>query len=128
MREDEKRIMAFLDESQVKNGANSSAYIRSVISSFFGLWGLTRIPSFGTSFWPTLRPELITTIIISLLELEQPVPFIFATASPTGKIDEALKKRIQGSGRGLVVDWAPQVRVLRHEAVGMFLVRTADPN
>ena len=60
MREDEKRIMAFLDESQVKYGANSSAYIRSVISSFFGLWGLTRIPSFGTSFWPTLRPELIT--------------------------------------------------------------------
>ena len=78
--------------------------------------------SFGTSFWPTLRSELVTAIIDSLLELDSPVPFIFATASPTGKVEPELKKRIEESGRGLVLDWAPQVRVLRHEAVGMFLV------
>ena len=78
--------------------------------------------SFGSAYWPTLRPELVTAIIESLFELDPPVPFIMATASPTGKVEPELKKRIEASGRGLVVDWAPQVRVLRHEAVGVFLV------
>ncbi|CAD6566482.1 MAG: hypothetical protein TREMPRED_002646 [Tremellales sp. Tagirdzhanova-0007] len=102
--EDEKRIMSFLDAALGKYGTNSSAYI-----------------SFGTVFWPEERPELVTAIIESLLELTEPIPFILATATANGKADPALKKRIEASGRGLIVDWAPQVRVLRHDAVGMFL-------
>ena len=84
---------------------------------------MNRHPSFGTVFWPEERPELVTAIIESLLELTEPIPFILATATANGKADPALKKRIEASGRGLIVDWAPQVRVLRHDAVGMFLVR-----
>jgi hypothetical protein len=69
-----------------------------------------------------LRPQLINVIIDSLLTASTVIPFVFATASPTGKIDDETKKKIAESGRGIVVDWAPQVKVLRHEAIGMFLV------
>ena len=117
--------MDFLDDSLARHGKGSAAYIRSA-SSMHRVCPLRLTDyltlSFGTNFWPALRPELVTVIIESLLELSSPIPFVFATAMPNGKIEPELKKRVESSGRGLVVDWAPQVRVLRHEAVGMFLV------
>ena len=116
--------MDFLDDSLARYGKDSAAYIRSASMHHVCPLRLTDTLtlSFGTNFWPVLRPELVTAIIESLLELSSPIPFVFATAMPNGKIEPELKKRVESSGRGLVVDWAPQVRVLRHEAVGMFLV------
>ncbi|RXK35417.1 hypothetical protein M231_07321 [Tremella mesenterica] len=81
---------------------------------------LTYDLSFGTSFWPNNRPDLIEIIIDSLLLAEPPIPFIFATAS-RGKITQKVIDKVHQSGRGLIVDWAPQVQVLSHPAVGMFL-------
>ena len=78
--------------------------------------------SLGTLNWPTLRPSVISTIITSLLEITPSIPFIFATASERDKMDPELKKSIEASGRGMVVDWAPQIQVLKHAATGMFLV------
>lgn len=65
-------------------------------------------------------------IVDSLLELETPIPFVFATANADGKMPDALKQKIHDSGRGLVTDWAPQVKVLQHPATGVFLVRSAS--
>lgn len=76
--------------------------------------------SFGTIIWPTLRPELITELVGTLLDIK--VPFIFATASPAGQLDDDLKRRIEESGRGMVLDWVPQLQVLQHPATGAFLV------
>lgn len=70
-----------------------------------------------------LRPQLIESLFNFLLTVTPPIPFVFATASVEGKIPQELAERTRGSGRGIIVDWAPQVNVLRHTAVGMFLVR-----
>ncbi|OCF37142.1 hypothetical protein I316_01049 [Kwoniella heveanensis BCC8398] len=99
--------MSFLDHCLRTYGSESTAYI-----------------SFGTVFWPTLRPSLIENIVTSLLTLEPPMPFIWATASTNGKISENLRDKIQDSGRGEVFDWVPQMKVLKHPAVGIFMTHT----
>lgn len=124
--------MRFLDVAVEKYGPNTALYFRYAVISH--LQPSTRLKiyrvftdelrSLGTIFWPTKRPEIIDTIIESLLVADPPMPFVFSTASATGKVTEELKERIAQSGRGLVVDWAPQVKVLKHKAVGMFLVST----
>ncbi|WVF68586.1 hypothetical protein IAT40_003355 [Kwoniella sp. CBS 6097] len=96
--------MTFLDECLKRHGSESTAFI-----------------SFGTVFWPTLRPSLIENIITSLLTIEPPMPFIWATASVDGRIPVHLKSRIEESGRGKVFEWVPQMKVLKHPAVGVFM-------
>jgi len=78
--------------------------------------------SFGTNFWPTTRPSLITTLVTFFLNVSPQIPFVWATAALQGKMEPELVKKVEDSGRGIIVDWAPQVKVLRHEAVGMFMV------
>jgi hypothetical protein len=98
--------MTFLHSCQSQYGRNSALYI-----------------AFGSSAWPVNRPRLIITILESLLTLDPPLPFIFARGSNKEGLEDDLVQRVHQSGRGLLVSWAPQVRVLKHEAVGMFLVR-----
>jgi hypothetical protein len=78
--------------------------------------------SLGSTFWPTNRPELITTILDSLLSVSPPFPFIFATASPKASLSAELREKVKTSGRGLILDWVDQVKVLKHPAIGVFLV------
>ncbi|KAK4685322.1 hypothetical protein P7C73_g4827, partial [Tremellales sp. Uapishka_1] len=102
---DGETIKDFLDDALSKYGPNSALYI-----------------SLGTSVWPKLRPSLMNSLIDSLLSptLDPPIPFVFATASAAGKLSEDIKQKILASGRGLVVDWAPQVKILQHPATGFF--------
>jgi len=99
-------ILSFLDMALEKYGKNSAVYI-----------------SFGSIAWPVYRPEMVEIIVDSLLAIEPPIPFVFATPKspvmPVEKISAATRKRIHESGRGIVSDWAPQVRCLKHPATGM---------
>ncbi|WVR08204.1 hypothetical protein IAU60_005251 [Kwoniella sp. DSM 27419] len=97
-------VMPILDEWYSRYGANSTAYI-----------------SFGTVFWPDRRPEIMETLVESLLTIEPPLPFIWALTPTNGHIDRDLVDRIHQSGRGKVLAWVPQLDVLRHPAVGIFL-------
>ena len=78
--------------------------------------------SLGTSAWPVNRPRLVDLIINSLLEIEPPLPFVFVKGS--NDLPHGLGENMETSARGLVVDWAPQMRVLKHVATGMFLVKS----
>ncbi|TYJ51285.1 hypothetical protein B9479_008154, partial [Cryptococcus floricola] len=60
--DDDKRVVAFLDQMKDKHGSNSVCYI-----------------SFGSLFFPIFRPELIRYILKTLQETG--VPFVFAYAS-----------------------------------------------
>lgn len=79
--------------------------------------------SFGSLFWPTQRPEIIEGLLDTMLRRNPPVPFVFAMAADKAVIPEELVQRVQQSGRGFISRWVPQVEVLRHDAVGAFLVR-----
>ncbi len=108
--ENDERLLGFLDESLKKYGSNCAAFI-----------------TFGSYSWPKHRMELITHLLESLLEVEPIVPFIFATPAPVSregdtKIPDELIKKVEESGRGIITGWAPQVRILQHEATGMMLV------
>ncbi|KZO90746.1 glycosyltransferase family 1 protein [Calocera viscosa TUFC12733] len=94
--------IAFLDAALATYGANSALYI-----------------TFGSFLTPTL-PHLQYLFDV-LLQLEVPIPFLFAAASPALKFPEDLKQKIEKSGRGLVVPWAPQQSVLLHPATGWAL-------
>ena len=98
----------FLDSALATYGRNSAGYI-----------------SFGTSAWPVNRPRLVELILESLLGLEDPLPFIFVKGS--NAMPDGLEHRVNTSGRGLIVDWAPQIRVLNHAATGIFLVNPKFP-
>ncbi|ORY26782.1 hypothetical protein BCR39DRAFT_540197 [Naematelia encephala] len=98
----EDDVFHFLDKALQQHGAKSVCYI-----------------SLGSIFWPTLRPEIITVILRSLLDLS--IPFVFATAASDATIPEELLDEVKRSGRGLIVKWVPQVQVLKHKAIGAFL-------
>ncbi|KAK4684606.1 hypothetical protein P7C73_g5563, partial [Tremellales sp. Uapishka_1] len=92
-------VMTFLDEAFEKYGPDS----------------------LGTIFWPVLRPEIVETILDSLLELERPMLFVFATAGKDARVSDEIRAKVRDSGKGMIVDWVPQMKVLQHEATGVFL-------
>ncbi|KZT56630.1 glycosyltransferase family 1 protein, partial [Calocera cornea HHB12733] len=70
--------------------------------------------SSGAAFFPPI--EQVKILFDTLLELQDPMLIVF-TASQR-RLDPQLLQKIQKSGRGLVVTWAPQQAVLAHPAVG----------
>ncbi|KZO90747.1 glycosyltransferase family 1 protein [Calocera viscosa TUFC12733] len=94
--------IAFLDAAMAKYGANSVLYI-----------------TFGSFMFPS--PTHVQYLFEVLLELESPIPFLFAGASPVLSLSEDLKQKIEKSGRGLMVNWAPQQSILLHPATGWAL-------
>ncbi|KZO99008.1 glycosyltransferase family 1 protein [Calocera viscosa TUFC12733] len=94
--------IAFLDDALDKYGVHSVIYV-----------------SFGSIFFPKARHVQI--LFERILALEQPMSFIFTTAAPNAFLSDELAKKIQDSGRGLVVPWAPQQAILAHAALGAFI-------
>jgi hypothetical protein len=105
LRPEDVPVISFLDSCLSQYGSNSVLYI-----------------AFGTSAWPVNRPRLISVVLESLLAVEPPLPFVFARGTNQEGLGDAVLEKIRASGRGILVEWAPQMRVLNHEAVGMFLV------
>ncbi|KZO99296.1 glycosyltransferase family 1 protein [Calocera viscosa TUFC12733] len=94
----------FLDAALKKYGVKSALYI-----------------SFGTIAWP-LVPTHIPTLIDVLLKLDPPMPFVLTTpGSMLAPLPGDLRETVQASGRGLIVDWAPQQAMLSHPALGWVL-------
>ncbi|KZT56662.1 glycosyltransferase family 1 protein [Calocera cornea HHB12733] len=91
--------IAFLNAALAKYGPKSALYI-----------------SFGSLFVPT--PAHLQYFFECLLELETTMPFVFAATSPLLALPEELRKKIEESGRGIIVPWAPQQTVLMHPATG----------
>ncbi|EJT98324.1 UDP-Glycosyltransferase/glycogen phosphorylase [Dacryopinax primogenitus] len=98
------KCIKFLDAALEKYGQKSALYI-----------------SFGTIAWP-LVPTHIPTLLEVLLKLDPPMPFILTTpGSVMAPLPEELIERVRASGRGLIVDWAPQQAMLSHPALGWVL-------
>ncbi|KAJ7485811.1 hypothetical protein FB451DRAFT_1026913 [Mycena latifolia] len=98
-------VRSFLERSERQYGAKSMLYI-----------------SFGSIFFPTATPELITALLNMLLTLEKPFPFIFALGSRMASLPKDVIERVNSSGKGLICDfWVEQRAILQNAAVGWFL-------
>ncbi|KAF9527938.1 hypothetical protein CPB83DRAFT_855468 [Crepidotus variabilis] len=103
--EEDEEVMSFLDVAEKRFGSKSVLYI-----------------SFGSTYSPSKRPDLLEVLVQSLLTVEPPLPFVFATATTGYLISDALRHRVKNSGgRGMFAKFAPQQRLLQHSATGWFL-------
>ncbi|CAD6572898.1 MAG: hypothetical protein TREMPRED_000682 [Tremellales sp. Tagirdzhanova-0007] len=100
---DDGRAIRFLDACQAEYGVRSVAYI-----------------SFGTSRWLE-RPEIVDYLVASLLAAEPALPFIFSAASVNAELSKETIQRVEGSGRGLLSSWVPQMTVLSHPATSFYV-------
>ncbi|ESK90158.1 hydroquinone glucosyltransferase [Moniliophthora roreri MCA 2997] len=94
-------ILSFLDRMEKQFGVKSVIYV-----------------SFGSVWYP---PEVATIWAVLEELIAEKVPFIITSPSPLAQVPDNVKQRIQESGIGLHVTWAPQERVLAHSATGWFL-------
>ena len=78
--------------------------------------------SFGSLVWPKFRPQLVEYLVETLLEAQPDLPFLFALSSPNASLSEGLRRRVEDSGKGMLVSFAPQLTVLQHNAVRFFIV------
>ncbi|ODO07549.1 hypothetical protein L198_01128 [Cryptococcus wingfieldii CBS 7118] len=117
--DDDKRVIAFLDQMKEKHGSNSVCYIRYRLLTL--AWPSTNAPSpsFGSLFFPIFRPELIRYILSTLQETG--VPFVFAYASGIAPVPIELIEEFAGLEDACFVKFAPQWAVLKHPATGFFL-------
>lgn len=84
------------------------------------LHNANRHPSFGSLFWPVLRPDLMADLVEILLDSN--FPFVMTTM-PLGSGIGDLVDRVKSSKIGMVVKKAPQIALLQHSSVGFCLVR-----
>ncbi|KAJ7612399.1 hypothetical protein DFH06DRAFT_1015413, partial [Mycena polygramma] len=100
-----ERVQAFLDRAVSQYGVKSVLYI-----------------SFGSLSFPVATPHLIEAFISTLLQLEQPFPFIFALGSKIASLPAELIQRVNDSGKGLICNfWVEQRAILQHGGIGWFL-------
>ncbi|KAF8908227.1 hypothetical protein CPB84DRAFT_213525 [Gymnopilus junonius] len=74
--------------------------------------------SFGTAFFPAV-PEYLEEVIEAFIDKD--IPFIFCFASPYAKLSDGLVEKVELSGLGMLIKWAPQQFILSHPATGWFL-------
>ncbi|KAJ7654102.1 hypothetical protein DFH06DRAFT_993959, partial [Mycena polygramma] len=97
------------------------AFLDGAVSQYYGEESVLYI-SFGSLSFPVATPHLIEAFISTLLELEQPFPFIFALGSKIASLPAELIQRVNDSGRGLICNfWVEQRAILQHGAIGWFL-------
>ncbi|KAJ7136277.1 hypothetical protein C8R46DRAFT_969771 [Mycena filopes] len=98
-------LKAFLDGAVLQHGAKSVLYI-----------------SFGSFFFPTATPQLIETLLNTLLALDHPFPCILGLGGQMASLPQPLIQRVNATGKGLICDfWVEQRAVLQHPALGWFL-------
>ncbi|KAJ7140391.1 hypothetical protein C8R46DRAFT_1013542 [Mycena filopes] len=98
-------LKTFLDKAVKDFGPTSVLYI-----------------SFGSLFFPVATPQHVQALITTLLELEQPFPFVLALGGQLATLPQDLIDRVNATGKGLICDfWVEQRAVVQHEAVGWFL-------
>jgi len=80
------------------------------------------VQSFGSEYSPSKRPDLLETLVETLLTTNNPpLPFLFATATTGELLSPELHERVKKSGVGMFVMFAPQQMVLQHPVTGWFL-------
>ncbi|KAJ7035952.1 glucosyltransferase [Mycena alexandri] len=100
-----ERVKSFLDGAVRHYGAKSVLYI-----------------SFGSLFFPVATPQHVEALIDTLLELEQPFPFLLALGGRMASLPQELIDRVNATGKGLICDfWVEQRAILQHAALGWFL-------
>ncbi|KAF9515824.1 glycosyltransferase family 1 protein [Hydnum rufescens UP504] len=109
LNEEDQAVLSFLDSCEKRFGINSAIYV-----------------SFGTVYSPSRRPDLLLTLIDSLLSAEPPLPFVFATVTTYHLISEATRTKVIESGLGIITRFAPQQMVLQHPATGWFMTHTGS--
>ncbi|KAH8930200.1 glycosyltransferase family 1 protein [Atractiella rhizophila] len=97
-------VFKFLDKCEEEFGARSVLYI-----------------SFGSFFWPARHPEIVEDIVETLLNMQPPIPFLFALSSPLANLSSALAERIKTSPQCLFLPWVPQTLIFQHPGLGLFL-------
>ncbi|KAJ7751878.1 hypothetical protein DFH07DRAFT_825755 [Mycena maculata] len=98
-------VRTFLDNAVSQYGPRSVLYI-----------------SFGSFFFPLATPQLIEALVNTLLDLDNPFPFIFALGGKMASLPREIIDRVNSSGRGLVCEsWVEQRAILQHAGVGWFL-------
>ncbi|WVW83986.1 hypothetical protein I302_106011 [Kwoniella bestiolae CBS 10118] len=96
-------LKQFLDEALEEKGKDSVIYI-----------------SFGTLYFaPSL--EQLSILLDVLISLDKRFILSLGIASPDIQTMVKDKFDSNGQGKGIYVDWAPQLSVLKHEATGWFL-------
>lgn len=75
--------------------------------------------SFGSAWFPFLRPDLVHHLIDTLISTS--TPFLFAYATELFPVPSDLLDKVNQTPFGLAVHVAPQVQVLHHAATGFFL-------
>ncbi|KAJ7024035.1 hypothetical protein C8F04DRAFT_1132549, partial [Mycena alexandri] len=98
-------IKSFLDKAASEHGSRSVLYI-----------------SFGSLFFPVATPGHVEALIDTLLNLQQPFPFVLALGGPMASLPQELIERVNATGKGLICDfWVEQRATLQHKSVGWFL-------
>ncbi|KAJ7302266.1 hypothetical protein DFH08DRAFT_723274, partial [Mycena albidolilacea] len=101
----DQRVRSFLDSAVHQYGKKSVLYI-----------------SFGSIYFPVATRQHVEALVTTLLDLEKPLPFIFALGSKVASLPQGLVERVNTSGKGLVCNfWVEQRAILQHGAVGWFL-------
>ncbi|EJU01950.1 UDP-Glycosyltransferase/glycogen phosphorylase [Dacryopinax primogenitus] len=99
--------LTFLDIVLREHGPQSSIFI-----------------SFGTIHTPSVPRAYLEVLVDILLSLENSMPFILSMASPdllSSLLPPSLLERVETSGRGMIVQWAPQQAIFAHPALGWVL-------
>lgn len=95
------KVQTFLDQTFEKYGEHSLVYI-----------------SFGSLFW-SKEPEKIFTFLDVMIEKK--IPFIMSYGSPFASIPDAIAKKVETFGLGLLTKWSPQQTILSHSVTGWFV-------
>ncbi|KAJ7141551.1 hypothetical protein C8R46DRAFT_1200689 [Mycena filopes] len=105
-------LKSFLDGALSQYGAKSVLYIS---------FGISRL-SHGSFFFPTATPQLIETLLDTLLALDHPFPFILGLGGQMASLPQPLIQRVNATAKGLICDfWVEQRAVLQHPPLGWFL-------